>query len=79
MNKEAINIYPLTIISDRYGGVYSGARFTAWNEYDSDVPYEASANDMMCGEFWDKTKKKVGKGNTPNEALEDLYSKLQNK
>lgn len=69
-------IYPLTIISDRYTGVYSKGIFTAWNLDFFDVPRDIEDCDVTCGAFWSKFEGIVGLGNTPDEAYEDLYYKL---
>lgn len=71
-------LWPLTIISDRYNGQYSGAKYTAWNVHSEYLPKEPDSGDYECQEFWEKNEWVVGKGNTPNEALTNLYSKLQN-
>ena len=71
-------VYPLTIISDRYDGAYSDGAFTAWNLYYNNVPEEIDAGDVECREFWESDHGYiVGKGNTPNEAAEDLIKKVQ--
>lgn len=80
----AEDLYPLTIIRDRYTGVYSGASFTAWNlDYD-EIPYEVSGDDISCHQFWsglDTAIYVVGKGATVEEAYCDLLQKMgeQNK
>lgn len=73
-------IYPLTIVSDRYSGTYSGGAYTAWNLYDGCVPSEISEDDVTCCGFWsgaDCEEYVVGKGRTVSEALLDLYVKLK--
>ena len=66
--------YPLTICPARYDGVYSGAKFHAWNKHSHKVPREAYADDVTCQEFWFDNEDVVGKGKTPNEAVEDLLN-----
>lgn len=68
--------YPLTITRDRYAGVYSGGKWIAWNKYANDLPSGYDAGDLECGDFWDSYNRPVGKGDTPNEAVEDLKLKL---
>lgn len=73
----ADTIYPLTIITDRYGGTYSGGKYTAWNCYSDEIPSEVDATDIACMIFWDCfSKETVGIGNTIFEAILDLYIKL---
>lgn len=71
--------YPLCVIKDRYGGVYSGGRYTAWY---SDIPNTPSGiyeDDVTCAKAWGKLraarqngKLVYGIGKTPDEALRDL-------
>lgn len=71
--------YPICVIKDRYGGVYSGGRYTAWY---SDIPNTPSGiyeDDVTCAKAWGKLraarqngKLVYGIGKTPDEALRDL-------
>lgn len=70
-------IYPLTVVNDRYGGTYSGGKFTAWS-FDSDlVPSAIHADDMTCHDFWLDFWRPVGKGDTIEEAIADLARQLE--
>ena len=69
--------YPLTIISDRYGGTYSKAQIIAFPLDYYDIPVEVSGEDMECAWFWGSYKEPVGKGMTPDEALADLRVKMK--
>lgn len=73
------DIYPVTIIYDRYGGVYSGGRWVAFNLYYDDIPGAVSGDDDSCCEFWREFRLLhndiAGRGDTPDEALEDLRRK----
>ena len=64
-------MYPITIVKDRYGGTYSGA-FLAFNLPCEEIPLEIDADDVTCYKFWKDTKIEVGKGATPDEALNNL-------
>lgn len=88
--KRTYEIYPLTIVLDRYRGVYSGGYFTAWNCDFMEVPEEIDLDDVTCYEIWDEIREgrfslknnfgkpiKVGVGNTPQEAIENLRSQIQ--
>ena len=70
-------IYPLTIINDRYTGAYSGGEFTAWNMDYYEIPTEPAEDDVTCMLFWGTTKIPVGRGETPQEAVEDLKRRLE--
>ena len=47
-------IYPLVIIRDRYTGVYSGGKYTAWSGDVEDIlpPPEVNDDDIVCMNFW---------------------------
>lgn len=74
------NIWPLIIISDRYGGTYSGGEFVAWNCYINQLPPEQAWGDCECCDFWANYDGYpiCGKGATIEEALKDLQDKLTN-
>ena len=66
-------IYPLTIIADRYCGLYSGAKFLAFNCFPNELPEGFDSDDNTeCSEFWTNNKEPIGLGCTPNEAYHDL-------
>lgn len=73
------SIYPLTIVADRYGGVYSHGAFTAWNLNTDEVPAEIASDDVSCMNFWDKNTIPCGKGATVEEAVANLYIQIGNK
>ena len=75
MSKEIKEIYPLTVILDRYNGVYSDAKYLAFNMYPDLIPYGVMGDDMDCSDFWgEKHTFPIGKGNTAQEAIDNLYS-----
>jgi len=69
-------VYPCIIIPDRYDGCYSGASWTAWNLYIEGFPYGPESGDSECYNFWQDYKGIVGKGNTPQEAYNDLKKQI---
>ena len=77
--KEINDIHPLTIINDRYVGCYSGGKFLAFKLEPWDVPKGVDGSDIECATFWDEEAMgyAIGKGDTVNEAINDLTSKLQ--
>ncbi len=70
-------IYPLTIVADRYTGVYSGGAYLAFNLDADEVPEEIYYDDCGCHYFWTHNEIVCGKGRTVSEALADLYVKLK--
>lgn len=80
MNIRTIDdIYPLTIVMDRYTGAYSGGLYTAWNLDFYDVPKEIEGDDSVCHSFWHDNKIICGLGNEPISAANDLLNKLTHK
>lgn len=80
--KEVYNkLYPLTIVMDRYTGVYSGGIFTAWNLDVDEVPWEIAGGDDTAMTIFEKINSgyipiPYGIGRTPDDAAMDLYLKL---
>lgn len=70
------DIWPLTVIKDRYNGTYSGGKWTAWNKEVTDISSSISADDSICAEFFADPDVVYGKGNTPQAAIDDLRRKL---
>lgn len=71
-DKELPNIYPLTVVNDRYYGAYSGGEYTAWARYPEDIPKAVFSDDNTCWNYFRTTRDIYGRGNTPNEAIIDL-------
>lgn len=73
-----LEIYPLTIIADRYNGAYSDGVYLAFNLYPCDIPMDIFDGDMEADWFWQNESDKyiIGKGNTPMDAFDDLKNKL---
>lgn len=66
------NIYPLTIIRDRYSGSYSGGIYVAFNLEAPKVPAEVFGDDCTAMRFWKHFKGVVGRGGSPDSAVKDL-------
>jgi hypothetical protein len=75
-------LYPVTIVYDRYSGTYSGAKWLAFNMYPENVSIlDVNGDDISCHNFWldDAKRYVIGKGSTPDEALADLYSQTKHR
>lgn len=71
-------MYPLTIVYDRYSGVYSRGTFTAWPLESYNVPDAIHQDDVSCWDFWDVAPREyIGFGRTPDEAYQDLLDKFK--
>lgn len=80
-NKMDFNIYPLTIIKDRYNGTYSGYKYLAFNQTEDKIPKEIFGDDVECGHIWGQIKSgniliDYGAGATPDTAFLDLWLKI---
>lgn len=80
MNNELKDIYPLTIVADRYGGTYSGGKYLAFNSLPEDISEDIHGSDLECRDFWIKSERNekfiVGKGETVQEAYDDLKENI---
>lgn len=74
---EQFYLEPILVISDRYGGAYSGGDWVAFGRGDVDI-VKASLErvwdgDVECRFFWtDEMKAVTGQGETPCEAVSKL-------
>jgi len=82
--------YPFTLIMDRYGGTYSGGKFLAMNQFYDEIDTSIGSCDSEEMIFWNEFKQGepigflrdkmyIGKGNTPQEAINDLINLINNK
>ena len=76
MIEYSAECYPLTIVMDRYTGTYSGGKFLAFNLDFDEIPEEVNGGDVTCANFFYSTDIVYGRGDTPNEAYEDLQRRL---
>lgn len=72
------HLYPVTIISTRYGGAYEKGAWAAFNLDPEDIPPAATGDDTSCFVFWldAAPNMAIGVGDTPDEALKDLEKKM---
>lgn len=82
-HEDPIQLYPLTIVADRYGGVYSGAKYLAFNLDPQLIPAAISGGDPCEMNFWDDFNAQkeserilIGRGPEPLSALIDLHNKF---
>jgi len=79
--------YPFTLIMDRYGGTYSGGNFLAINQFYDEIDTSIGGCDSEEMIFWKEFKQGepigflgdkmyIGKGITPQKAIEDLLKLL---
>lgn len=68
--------WPVAIFQARYSGVYEGGLFFAVRQCLS-VPEEAHGDDIECLDWFMENKNKIGIGDTPNEAYDNLMFKIE--
>lgn len=68
--------YPITIVMDRYNGVYSGGKWLAFQGNPDEIPLDYSYGDLEAKAFADKPICTYGRGQSPDEALADLERRL---
>lgn len=69
--------YPVTIILDRYNGSYLGAKFIAYPQEPHEICNEVNSDEITYLTYWNDFSGIIGKGNTPNEAYEDLLINMK--
>jgi hypothetical protein len=75
---KALDIWPVTIVNDRYGGAYSGAEWLAFHRGADAVPDAIGGGDCDEQDFWGDDpaitakEHRIGRGRTPHEAMLDL-------
>jgi hypothetical protein len=72
--QEALKMGMITIEDDRYS--QTGYRWLAWRCAAEDVPAYDINDDESRAKFWREYTGIVGKGNTPNDALINLYEEV---
>lgn len=65
------DIKPLVVVfDDKFNGMYSGGKWTAWNK--CYVPSKIFGDAKECAEFFANPRLIFGRGETPQEAIDDL-------
>jgi hypothetical protein len=71
-------LHPVTITGDRYGGIYSGGSWVAFPLFPGQVPEEPGSSDVIADGWWrDHTDLPIGRGDSPDEAYQDLLRRLE--
>lgn len=82
LTRNKFDIWPVTIVKDRYSGAYSDGIYLAHFTEPDDVPLEPNSDDVDAMNFWyefdnfNKNDYSIGKGETPDIALENLFEIL---
>lgn len=79
-----VPFYPLTIIDDRYDGLYSGGPYLAFPLHFNEVPAAVRGPDLDCAGFWreqDTGKHPIpcGRGGSPEAAFQELKDVMAKK
>lgn len=73
------DLYPITVIEDRYSGTYSGGNWVAFNLEPWDVPEAALGDDVSCFNYFERSGDIFGVGSTLEEAVRKLYQIVREK
>lgn len=78
MNDKVEDIYPLTIIKDRYNGSYSRGKYLAFNVDHWDIADKIGGSDTDEMNYWDieDSSYMVGKGDTIELSVLNLLEKI---
>lgn len=68
-------LFPVTIITTRYSGVYEGGDWAAFKMRAHEVPRAATGDDSECMAWWNEYGAGVGVGPSPEAALADLQTR----
>lgn len=69
------DVYPVTIVRARYGGIYEPGEWLAFPRDPEKLPEGWQDEDVPCREFWELWTEPVGSGATPTDAYTDLLAK----
>lgn len=75
------DLWPVTIVPSRYGGVYEPGAWLAFSNQPHELPDLWDAGDVLCAGFWaDRHRQQeTGGGDSPQAAYTDLVEKLRRK
>ena len=73
--RVSADLYPVTIVQTRYGGIYEGGAWAAFLSHPEEIPPDAFGGDSVCVSWWSDFVYAVGVGATPDSALADLKAK----
>lgn len=79
MSSSAIDLYPIVVVEDRYGGVYAGGAW--WAVAAADTPLDGqlrvtwlmnngpNSDDVCAATFWGQAPSWIASGATPDAAV----------
>lgn len=76
--------FPVVIVEDRYGGLYTGHKWIAFPQFDEDYKYSETLEDGVWGDDLEaldwaiNNRGKYWGGDTPQEAVDNLYKYYPN-
>lgn len=74
---EQTDVYPLTVVKTRYGGVYEGGPWAAFNCHAHEIPEAAFGDDTTCMFWWENPQVTVATGESVEDAVSSLEWTLQ--
>jgi hypothetical protein len=65
-------VWPVTIVRARYGGIYEPGVWLAFPSHPDALPIEWDAGDIMASSYYEDHSHEIGGGSTPDEAYDNL-------
>ena len=65
-------IWLVTIVRARYGGIYEPGLWLAFPAHPDALPVEWDAEDLIASKYYEEHSHEIGAGGSPSEAYEDL-------
>jgi hypothetical protein len=66
------DVWPVTIVRARYGGIYEPGVWLAFPSHPDALPIEWDAGDIIASSYYEDHSHEIGGGSTPDEAYENL-------
>lgn len=81
MNKKDLEAwikikYPITVVADRYGGLYTEGEWLAFPLRPEDVPRQSNGSDIAQLDFLESYHEPYGIGPTPDVAVNQLTQSI---
>lgn len=70
------NKYPITVVADRYGGLYTEGEWLAFPLRPEDVPRQSNGSDIAQLDFLESYHEPYGIGPTPDVAVNQLTQSI---
>ena len=70
-------LYPVTIASARYSGVYEGGPWVAFARHPDELPIEWNLGYAIASRYYEEHSDEIGVGMTPDAAYRNLLENIE--